>query len=103
MLRCLRALGCPRPLGIVAEAVYDDPEWDILTRAQKNDMANLLHYPDTRPDFLSFWVRDLPCTASVLFRHGLNLPVMTWTVRTEAQRAHAAAHADQMVFEGFIP
>lgn len=103
MLRCLRALGCTRPLGIVAEAVYDDPEWDILTRTQKNDMANLLHYPDTRPDFLSFWVRDLPSTASVLFRHGLNLPVMTWTVRTEAQRAHAAAHADQMVFEGFIP
>jgi len=103
MLRCLRARGCPRPLGIVAESVYDDAEWDVLTRAQKRDMANLTHYPDTRPDFLSFWVRDLPSTASVLFRYGLNLPVMTWTVRTQEQRAHAALYADQMVFEGFLP
>ena len=103
MLRCLRARGCPRPLGIVAESVYDDPEWDVLTRSQKRDMANMVHYPDTRPDFLSFWVRDLPSASSVLFRHGLNLPVMTWTVRTQEQRAHAALHADQMVFEGFRP
>ena len=103
MLRRLRALGCTRPVGIVAESVFDDPEWDVLTPAQKRDMANLLHYPETRPDFLSFWVRDLPSTASTLFHHGLNLPVMTWTVRTEEQRSHAQAHADQMVFEGFLP
>jgi glycerophosphoryl diester phosphodiesterase len=103
MLRRLRALGCPRPLGIIAEAVYDDPEWDMLTQGQKRDMANLVHYPETKPDFLSFWVRDLPSAASVLFRHGLNLPVMAWTVRTPEQRAHAALHANQMVFEGFIP
>eukprot|EP01037_Dinobryon_pediforme_P013930 gene13930-14047_t len=103
MLRRLRALSCTRPVGIVAESVYDDHEWDILTPTQKRDMANLVHYPETRPDFLSFWVRDLPSTASTLFKHGLNLPVMTWTVRTDEQRAHAQAHADQMVFEGFIP
>jgi hypothetical protein len=27
------------------------------------------------------------------------LPVYTWTVRTEADRARAAAHADQIIFE----
>jgi hypothetical protein len=31
------------------------------------------------------------------------MPVMTWTVRTADDRARAAAHADQMVFEGFLP
>jgi hypothetical protein len=28
---------------------------------------------------------------------------MTWTVRTPEDAARASAHADQMVFEGFIP
>jgi glycerophosphoryl diester phosphodiesterase len=31
------------------------------------------------------------------------MPVITWTVRTEADRARAALHADQIVFEGFRP
>jgi hypothetical protein len=29
--------------------------------------------------------------------------LMTWTVRTSEQRQRAAAHADQIVFEGFLP
>jgi glycerophosphoryl diester phosphodiesterase len=29
--------------------------------------------------------------------------VLTWTVRTPAQRARAARWADQMIFEGFRP
>jgi glycerophosphoryl diester phosphodiesterase len=28
---------------------------------------------------------------------------LTWTVRTPEQRAVAARHADQMIFEGFVP
>jgi len=28
---------------------------------------------------------------------------MTWTVRNPEDRARAEKHADQMVFEGFIP
>jgi hypothetical protein len=28
---------------------------------------------------------------------------MTWTVRTPSDRQRAAEHADQMVFEGFLP
>ncbi|MCA0423102.1 MAG: glycerophosphodiester phosphodiesterase, partial [Proteobacteria bacterium] len=36
-------------------------------------------------------------------RVGLGLPVMTWTVRTPEDVALASRHADQMVFEGFLP
>jgi len=103
MLRRLRALNSPRPLGFIGENSYDHPEWQVLTPQQKHDFTNLTHFPDTRPDFLSWWVRDLPTAASVLYRNALNLPVMTWTVRTLEQQAHAALHADQMVFEGFVP
>jgi len=31
------------------------------------------------------------------------LPLLTWTVRTPAQRERAVRYADQMIFEGFRP
>ena len=91
------------PLGIVAEAHYADPEWDSLSPGLKRDLAALAHFGETRPDFLSFWVEDLPHAAVTLMRAGLGRPVMSWTVRTPEQRARATRWADQMVFEGFVP
>ena len=66
-------------------------------------LAQLLHYPLTRPDFLSWQVRDLETAPPVLARHGLGLPVLAWTVRSAPDRALAQAGADQMIFEGFVP
>ncbi|MFL5215153.1 MAG: hypothetical protein ACJ8DH_14890, partial [Microvirga sp.] len=67
------------------------------------DMANLLHFGATEPDFLSWRVGDLPCAAPFLCRHLRRMPVMAWTVRTDPDRRRATLHADQMVFEGFRP
>jgi glycerophosphoryl diester phosphodiesterase len=51
-----------------------------------------------RPDFLAYDIRDLPSRfASAQRRKGL--PVLTWTCRTEADRAKAALHTDQIIFE----
>ena len=91
------------PLGIVAEAHYDDPEWAFLKADQKRDLAALTHFAETRPDFLSFAVNDLPHAGPSLFRMGLRCPVVTWTVRTPDQRDRAGIWADQIVFEGFVP
>lgn len=91
------------PLGIVAEGLYDDPEWSMLPHARKRELAALSHFDQTRPDFLSFAVNDLPHAAATLMRAGLGRPVMAWTVRTPAQRENAARWADQIVFEGFEP
>jgi len=91
------------PRGIVAESVYDDPAWDKLAAEQKREMANLLHFSATEPDFLSWRVADLPCAAPFLCRHLKRMPVMTWTVRDEQGRRRAALHADQIVFESFDP
>ena len=93
----------PCPLGIVAEARYDDPEWDALSPGLKRDLAEFLHFSDTRPDFLSYHVGDLPHAVPHLCRAGLGLPVMTWTVRRPDQLALASRWADQIVFEGFLP
>jgi uncharacterized protein len=48
-----------------------------------------------RPDFLACDIRDLPSH----FAAGAGLPVLTWTVRGAAERARAAAYADQIIYE----
>jgi glycerophosphoryl diester phosphodiesterase len=51
-----------------------------------------------RPDFLAYDIRDLPSRfAAAQRRRGLK--VYSWTVRTEAERGRAAAHADQIIYE----
>jgi glycerophosphoryl diester phosphodiesterase len=90
------------PLGIVAEGHYDDDYWRMLSVQQKIGLASFLHYRDTRPDFLSYCVDDLPHAIPHLLRVLNQTPVMTWTVRTREQRALAAQWADQIIFEGEI-
>ena len=96
----LRRAGTERPLGIVAEASYEDPYFDEMSRQQKQRAAAFLHVDETRPDFLSWSVEDLPHAAPTLFRALARRPVMTWTVRSPAQKQRAKAFADQIVFEG---
>jgi len=95
---------CPDiPRGIVAETTQDDPAYAALPPSMRLALSNLLHFAETRPDFLSWRVDDLPCAPTYLCRLLGRIPVMAWTVRTADQRARAGAHADQMVFEGFVP
>ena len=103
IVAALRVLAPDIPRGIVAESRYAHAEWEKFSPEFKHSLANLLHYGETQPDFISWHVNDLPAGAPYLCRAGMGLPVMAWTVRNEAQRALAAAHADQMVFEGFVP
>lgn len=51
-----------------------------------------------RADFLACDVRDLPSRFAARAR-ARGLPVYAWTVRTDSDRARAAAHADQIIFE----
>ena len=88
------------PLGIVAEAEYKGWYWRALSAEQKRTCAAFAHYPETRPDFLSWCVDDLPHPTPFLLRTLRGLPVMTWTVRTPTQRRAAARWADQIIFEG---
>ena len=82
---------------------YEHPDYAHMTGIQKHGLANLLHYNETKPDFISWRVRDLPSAAPYLCRSAIGLPLMTWTVRSMEDRMKAATHADQMVFEGFVP
>jgi glycerophosphoryl diester phosphodiesterase len=89
--------------GIVAERSYDGAYWAKLTPQQRHSMTALRHAPRTRPDFVAYNVNDLPAPAPWIARNLFGLPLLTWTVRTGEQRTRATAHADQMIFEGFVP
>ncbi|WP_341898304.1 glycerophosphodiester phosphodiesterase [Ferrovibrio terrae] len=61
-----------------------------LKRALMNGYGN--------PDFLAYDVRDLPSEITAAARRR-GLPLLSWTVRTPSERARAAAHADNVIFE----
>ncbi len=103
IVTALRELAPEIPRGIVAMNAYDYGDYDKLSVARKHALANLLHFTESRPDFISWKVTDLDSAAPYLCRNALGLPLMSWTVRTPEERQRAAAMADQMVFEGFRP
>ncbi|HYN47127.1 MAG TPA: glycerophosphodiester phosphodiesterase family protein [Allosphingosinicella sp.] len=51
-----------------------------------------------KPDFLAYDIRDLPSRFAERARAG-GMKVLTWTCRTLADRARAAEHADQIIYE----
>lgn len=103
IVTALREIAPTIPRGIVAMLDYSYPDYAHLDAGQKYALANLLHFGESRPDFLSWKVADLPSAAPYLCREALGMPVMSWTVRTPEDVKKASAHADQMVFEGLIP
>ena len=89
--------------GIIAERHYADPEWDRFSAAEKRRMAFFLHANRTRPQFIAYGVKDLPALAPLVARTLFRLPLLTWTVRSAADRACAARWTDQIIFEGIRP
>ena len=99
----LRELMPHLPRGIVAERSYEAADWPEATPSQRSGMLHLRHAFRTRPHFVAYWVDELPAVAPWIARNVFGCPLLTWTVRTPEQRATAARHADQMIFEGFRP
>src|SRR5436305_1015380 len=102
-LTALRELIPSRPRGIVAEREYTAADWPEATPAQRRGMTQMRHAFRTRPDFVAYSVDELPSPAPWLARNVFGCPLLAWTVRTPEQRATAGRHADQMIFEGFLP
>jgi glycerophosphoryl diester phosphodiesterase len=103
VVACLREAAPALARGIVAERWYRQREWAILSMWQRQSLGNLLHGFRTRPQFVAYAVRDLPATAPLVARQAFGLPLLTWTVRSDADRARARRWADQIIFEGFRP
>ncbi len=101
-LEALRTIAPSLMRGIVTERQYAHHHWNGLSTAAKRRLAFLLRAHRTRPHFVAYAVRDLPAVAPALARL-FGLPLLTWTVRSDDERARAMRYADQMIFEGFRP
>jgi glycerophosphoryl diester phosphodiesterase len=66
-------------------------------------MGYLVTALTARPQFVAYDIADLPALAPQFARHVLSMPLLTWAVRTPAERERAQRYADQMIFEGFRP
>jgi glycerophosphoryl diester phosphodiesterase len=98
--RCM-APGLPR--GIISERFEDKRYWGELGPLRRFAMRHLLTSAIARPDFIAYDVRALPALAPMVARKLFGLPLLTWTVRSEADKKTALRYADAMIFEGVTP
>jgi glycerophosphoryl diester phosphodiesterase len=74
----------------------------LVVTEQKKGLRGLAERPlalwRSRADFLAYDIRDLPSRFADAQR-AKGMPVLTWTVRTLADRARAAEHASQIIYE----
>ena len=102
LLTAIRQFGFAGPRGIITYG-YDKPEWENqLTDDQRYTLRHLLHWHDTRFDFISCHAEALELPA-IKFWRALGKPVTAWTIRSSVELEAARPHIDQIVFEGFNP
>lgn len=103
-IAALRGMAPKLTRGIVAESRFPGSEWRGERSAPLGRIVRYVgHSLSARPAFLAYSVSDLPATIPSLARALFGLPLLTWTVRNEAERQKAKRFADQMIFEGFRP
>jgi glycerophosphoryl diester phosphodiesterase len=86
--------------GMVAERGFDS-YYDSLPLPKQMELRTLSHMVRTRPDFISFYVGELPW-APVTALRAAGMPVITWTIRSPAEARTALRYSDQITFEGFM-
>jgi glycerophosphoryl diester phosphodiesterase len=91
------------PRGLIAERFEDKHYWPDLSAGQRFAMRHLLTAAIARPHFIAYDIRALPALAPGIARDIFRLPLLTWTVRSEADKANAQLFADAMIFEGIEP
>lgn len=90
------------PRGLVAER-FTDRTWRHLSARDRFTMRHLVSAAFAKPHFVAYSVKALPALAPLAARAVLGWPLLTWTVRTQAERNRAERWADAMIFEGFRP
>lgn len=101
MARC-RDLAPSVPRGIIA-CDYTVINWwpNKIDASRAISLTYLLESRPAEPDFFAYHVRALPTPVTRFTRDGMGLPLFTWTVRSERERAIAAQWADAPIFEGY--
>lgn len=98
-----RHLAPTLPRGLIACRFNEPDDWPDLSPMQRFAMRHLLTSAFARPHFIAYDVNALPALAPLIAKAVFGLPLLTWTVRTEADRERALRYADAMIFEGIEP
>ncbi|MEE8633738.1 MAG: glycerophosphodiester phosphodiesterase family protein [Methyloceanibacter sp.] len=91
------------PRGLIADRFDNKEHWTQLTFPQRFAMRHLLTSTFARPHFIAYNINALPALAPLIAWTLFGLPLLTWTVRTKADRERALQYADAMIFEGIEP
>jgi len=103
MLQNLRHVGFEGPIGIIiTKLLPKNPMFNQTSAIERFAIHNLLHYPTTRFDFISCNYKNLDLPAVRLFRK-FGFKAMTWTVSSFEIEQKTRSHADQLVFENYLP
>jgi glycerophosphoryl diester phosphodiesterase len=97
----LLAEASPRTVrGMTADRGVDD-YYNMLPIARRLELQRFSHVQKTRPHFVSFNFKDLPF-APVQNVRAMGFPVITWTIKSDAEEALARRYSDQVTFEGYL-
>ena len=102
---CLKELAPSVARGIVSGSyLADSGGWwpGLLPKGMRRDLRQLTGMTAVDASFCAYEVGALPTPETQALR-ARGIPVFAWTVRTPADHAVAAVHADAMIFEGFTP
>ncbi len=81
---------------------YSYRDNETMAREQRLAYAALEHVPQAKPAFLALGLDIIAKPAAAKFREA-GMPVITWTARSQADWDAARPHADNVIFEGFVP
>lgn len=95
------APGLPR--GLVSCRFNDDLSKAHLSTMQRFLMRHLLTSTFARPHFVAYDIGALPAVAPLIAKFIVGLPLLAWTVRTEADLERALRYADAPIFEDITP
>jgi glycerophosphoryl diester phosphodiesterase len=98
-----RGLAPSLPRGLVAGGFDRRKAWPQLSALQRFAMRHLLTAVFARPHFIAYDIKALPALAPLTARAVSGLPLLTWTVRSQAEKARATRYADAIIFEGITP
>ena len=106
VIAALQTLAPTVPRGLVSGSYVSasGEHWwqDQLTPERSAHLRDLRDFDSVGASFAAYEVAALPTAATAALR-ARGLRIFTWTVRTDADVALAAAYADSMIFEGFMP
>lgn len=100
--------GYTGPFAIIGFNPYSHAWWaahrpEVLRGLDCHVAADLApHVEIARPHFLAL-SRDILATPEAAKAREAGFAVTAWTIRSEAEAAEAAPHADNIIFEGFRP